>query len=224
MIHLTEKDYAVSRWSGGTTTQIALFPPESSYAGRDFLWRVSSAVVEDGESAFTPLPDYDRHLMLLEGSLLLRHDGGEPLPLDPYQPHAFDGGAETVSVGRCRDFNLMLRKGKCRGGVHPPARPRGWPGAHRPAALLRPGLRLGRFGRRTRPPRGGGVRDRLRRGRPPPGLPGARGRGGGGGVVLSRLRRYALPPKLTGTSRMPPPRGAGGPGRFSAHVPLSRTS
>lgn len=83
MIHLTEKDYAVSRWSGGTTTQIALFPPESSYAGRDFLWRVSSAVVEDGESAFTPLPDYDRHLMLLEGSLLLRHDGGEPLPLDP---------------------------------------------------------------------------------------------------------------------------------------------
>ena len=95
MIHLTEKDYAVSRWSGGTTTQIALFPPESSYAGRDFLWRVSSAVVEDGESAFTPLPDYDRHLMLLEGSLLLRHDGGEPLPLDPYQPHAFDGGAET---------------------------------------------------------------------------------------------------------------------------------
>ena len=57
MIHLTEKDYAVSRWSGGTTTQIALFPPESSYAGRDFLWRVSSAVVEDGESAFTPLPD-----------------------------------------------------------------------------------------------------------------------------------------------------------------------
>ena len=119
MIHLTEKDYAVSRWSGGTTTQIALFPPESSYAGRDFLWRVSSAVVEDGESAFTPLPDYDRHLMLLEGSLLRRHDGGEPLPLDPYQPHAFDGGAETVSVGRCRDFNLMLRKGKCRGELRP---------------------------------------------------------------------------------------------------------
>ena len=119
MIHLTEKDYAVSRWSGGTTTQIALFPPESSYAGRDFLWRVSSAVVEDGESAFTPLPDYDRHLMLLEGSRLLRHDGGEPLPLDPYQPHAFDGGAETVSVGRCRDFNLMLRKGRCRGELRP---------------------------------------------------------------------------------------------------------
>lgn len=119
MIHLTETDYTVSRWSGGTTTQIALFPPESSYAGRDFLWRVSSAVVEDETSTFTPLPDYDRHLMLLEGSLVLRHDGGGALPLGPYTPHAFDGGAETVSVGRCRDFNLMVRKGQCRGALRP---------------------------------------------------------------------------------------------------------
>ena len=119
MIHLTETDYTVSRWSGGATTQIALFPPESSYAGRDFLWRVSSAVVEDEESTFTPLPDYDRHLMLLEGSLLLRHGGGEPFPLGPYEPHAFDGGAATESVGRCRDFNLMLRKGRCRGALRP---------------------------------------------------------------------------------------------------------
>ena len=215
---LRREDYVTTSWSGGTTTQIALFPPESSYAGRDFLWRVSSAVVEDGESAFTPLPDYDRHLMLLEGSLLLRHDGGEPLPLDPYQPHAFDGGAETVSVGRCRDFNLMLRKGKCRGELRPLRFPEaGEASIPLPApadGLAHTALLL----------YGGGVRDRLRRGRPPPGLPGARGRGGGGGVVLSRLRRYALPPKLTGTSRMPPPRGAGGPGRFSAHVPLSRTS
>ena len=119
MLHLTRTDYAVSRWSGGTTTQIALFPPESSYAGRDFLWRVSSAAVEDGESTFTPLPDYDRRLMLLDGSLVLRHDGGAPLPLGPYEPHAFDGGAATESVGRCRDFNLMLRKGRCRGALRP---------------------------------------------------------------------------------------------------------
>lgn len=119
MIHLTETDYTVSRWSGGTTTQIALFPPESSYAGRDFLWRVSSAVVEDEESTFTPLPDYGRYLMLLEGSLVLRHDGGGAIPLDPWEPHAFDGGAETVSAGRCRDFNLMVRKGRCRGAVRP---------------------------------------------------------------------------------------------------------
>lgn len=115
MLHLTQNDYAVSRWSGGSTTQIAVFPPDSSYSARNFLWRVSSAVVEDERSTFTPLPDYDRHLMLLDGSLLLRHDGGEPLRLNARQVHSFDGGAATESQGRCRDFNLMLRKGLCRG-------------------------------------------------------------------------------------------------------------
>lgn len=57
--------------------------------------------------------------MLLDGSLLLRHNGGAPFRLDAYQVHAFDGGAATESLGRCRDFNLMLRKGRCRGALRP---------------------------------------------------------------------------------------------------------
>ena len=119
MLHLSQTDYTVSRWSGGTTTQIAISPPDASYSARDFLWRISSAVVEDEQSVFPPLPDYDRQLMLLDGSLLLRHDDGEPLRLDAFQVHAFDGGAATESQGRCRDFNLMLRKGRCRGRLRP---------------------------------------------------------------------------------------------------------
>ena len=50
---------------------------------------------------------------------LYTHDGGGPLRLEPFQAHAFDGGAATVSTGRCRDFNLMLRKGRCRGTLRP---------------------------------------------------------------------------------------------------------
>lgn len=119
MLHLTKADYLSSRWSGGTTTQIAIFPPGASYGARDFLWRISSAEVEDEQSVFTPLSGYDRRLMLLDGSLLLRHDGGPRFRLDVYQVHAFDGGAATESQGRCRDFNLMLRKGRCRGGLRP---------------------------------------------------------------------------------------------------------
>ena len=119
MLRMTQDDYAVSRWSGGTTTQLAIFPPGASYADRDFLWRVSSAAVEDERSTFTALLDYDRWLLLLEGSMLLAHDGGGLLRLEPFQAHAFDGGAATVSTGRCRDFNLMLRKGRCRGTLRP---------------------------------------------------------------------------------------------------------
>ena len=119
MLHLTQADYTITRWSSGTTTQIAIAPPGASYPERDFLWRVSSAVVEDERSTFTPLPDYHRWLMLLEGSLLLSHGGGAPFRLEPFRAHEFDGGAATESVGLCRDFNLMLRKGRCRGTLRP---------------------------------------------------------------------------------------------------------
>lgn len=107
----------VSRWSGGTTTQLAIAPREAVYADRDFLWRLSSAVVELPESDFTPLPDYDRILMILEGELSLSHDGGEEYTLRALEQTSFDGASHTFSRGQVTDFNLMMRKGRCTGRV-----------------------------------------------------------------------------------------------------------
>ena len=107
----------VSRWSGGTTTQLAIFPREAVYAERDFLWRLSSAVVELPESDFTPLPDYDRILMILDGELSLLHDGGAEYVLRALEQTAFDGASHTFSRGQVTDFNLMMRKGCCTGCV-----------------------------------------------------------------------------------------------------------
>ena len=132
MRHLTETDYAVSSWSGGKTVQIAIGPPEATYARRDFSWRLSSATVELDESDFTPLPDYRRLIAPLRGTLRLTHNGGPALELVPCQVHAFDGSDDTHSRGRCTDFNLMLRKGICDGEIG--ALERG-AGAH---ALFRP--------------------------------------------------------------------------------------
>lgn len=107
----------VSRWSGGTTTQLAIYPPNAVYADRDFIWRLSSAVVELPESDFTPLPDYDRILMILNGELSLSHDGGAEYLLRPLEQTSFDGASHTFSRGQVTDFNLMMRKGSCRGQV-----------------------------------------------------------------------------------------------------------
>lgn len=112
---LTAADYATSQWSGGSTTQIAIEPAGAVYAERDFLWRLSSATVELEESLFTALPDYDRLIATLSAPIELSHDGGERFELSPYAVHAFDGGAETRSWGKCVDFNLMLRKGRAAG-------------------------------------------------------------------------------------------------------------
>ena len=110
-----ESEYITTRWSGGTTTQLAIAPEGAVYADRDFLWRLSSAGVDDDYSKFTALPDYERLITPLRGEMSLSHNGGEPLLLRPYQIHRFSGGSETRSRGRCTDFNLMLRRGAAEG-------------------------------------------------------------------------------------------------------------
>lgn len=115
LIHLKSHNYVISTWSGGTTTQIGIAPQGAVYADRNFMWRVSSATVDLEVSDFTALPDYDRLISTLEGEIDVTHNGGEAIHLSPYCVHSFDGGWETRSVGKCRDFNLMTRKGVCAG-------------------------------------------------------------------------------------------------------------
>lgn len=114
---LTREDYVTTNWSGGTTTQLAIAPEGAVYADRDFLWRLSSATVELDHSDFTPLPDYNRFLAILDGEIKLKIDAGEPFPLAPGRVVAFDGGVPVESWGKCVDFNLMVHKGKAQGAV-----------------------------------------------------------------------------------------------------------
>ncbi len=114
---LNSADFVTTKWSGGLTKQIAIAPRGAIYAQRDFLWRVSSATVELEESTFTSLPDYNRYLSTLEGSISLSHNNQEEFILQPGQVDYFDGGVLTISKGLCRDFNLMLRKDGARGNM-----------------------------------------------------------------------------------------------------------
>ena len=58
---LIKKDaYKTSRWTGGETREMAIWPAGSQYLERNFIWRLSSATVEQEESDFSSLPDYDR--------------------------------------------------------------------------------------------------------------------------------------------------------------------
>ena len=109
------RDYVTSHWSGGTTTQLAISPEGARYTDRDFLWRISSAIVTVKESDFTLLPDYHRLISVLEGDMKLAHNGGEPVVLRPGDVHTFAGGDETHASGCCTDFNLMLRRGQADG-------------------------------------------------------------------------------------------------------------
>ncbi len=109
-LHLTEKDYRTSAWSGGTTTEIFIWPENGSYARREFAFRISSARVDLPESDFTALPGVERYITPLTGGFTLTHGVGAPMVLGPLaEPYRFDGGIDTHCVGQATDFNLMLK-------------------------------------------------------------------------------------------------------------------
>lgn len=98
-------------WASGTSTEIFIHPAGSSFAARDFLFRISTATVEAEESTFTFFEGITRHLMLLNGSLELIHEGRYTKQLQPYDQDTFSGEWPTRSRGRVTDFNLMLKGG-----------------------------------------------------------------------------------------------------------------
>ena len=107
-----EENYKLSKWSGGTTRELAIYPNNAEYLDRDFLWRLSSADSDKEESSFTKLPDYDRILMVLDGSVVLAHGEERSVSLGAYECDEFDGAVKTKCFGQLKkDYNLIYRKG-----------------------------------------------------------------------------------------------------------------
>ncbi|MCH3915473.1 MAG: HutD family protein [Acidaminococcaceae bacterium] len=114
---VTEKEQNRAKWSGGITTQLAIYPPEADYQKRNFAWRISTASVDDEKSTFTSLPGFKRIIMPLQGEpLKLNHKEHHKVTLNPLETDTFQGAWTTESEGRVQDFNLMLAAG-CDGNM-----------------------------------------------------------------------------------------------------------
>ena len=110
ILHLTEKNYKVGLWSGGSTTELFIWPEGADYAKREFKLRVSSARVDLEESDFTPLMGVTRYITPLSGGFTLSHPGCEPVVQGPLaEPYRFSGEIPTHCAGKATDFNLMLK-------------------------------------------------------------------------------------------------------------------
>jgi environmental stress-induced protein Ves len=108
--HLKSRTFQSTEWSGGLTTELFIYPPESAYQDKSFDFRLSTATVEIEESVFTPLANISRTLMVLEGNMQLIHKGQHKANLSKFSVDRFDGVWQTSSVGKCIDFNLMTMK------------------------------------------------------------------------------------------------------------------
>lgn len=107
---IKKEDQKTSAWSGGTTTELFIYPKNTEYKKLNFGWRLSSAKVIDEESTFSHLPNIWRYIMVLNGSLKLIHENHHSLNLSPFEMDSFSGDWTTKSYGKVTDFNLMLNK------------------------------------------------------------------------------------------------------------------
>jgi len=110
------EDFKTNNWSGGSTTELYIYPPTANYASRNFDFRISSATVEIEKSDFTILPCISRQLMVLKGSIKLFHKNHHEIELNKNEIDSFNGSWETSAVGTCVDFNLMT-KGQTKGKI-----------------------------------------------------------------------------------------------------------
>jgi environmental stress-induced protein Ves len=97
---------------GGSTTEIAAFPPGAGLA--DFDWRVSMAEVA-ATGSFSEFPGIDRTLCLLSGAGMTLHIAGAgKVPLTPASPICrFAGDAATSAElhdGPIANLNVMTRR------------------------------------------------------------------------------------------------------------------
>jgi environmental stress-induced protein Ves len=106
---INSSEYKTTKWSGGTTTELFIFPQTANYRSKIFDFRISSATVEDEKSDFTVLPNILRKLMILEGEITIMHKNKYTKKLHKFDVDCFEGSWETSSVGKCTDFNVMTK-------------------------------------------------------------------------------------------------------------------
>lgn len=115
-------DIPATPWKngGGSTQELACWPPGAGFD--DFAWRASLARVTQA-GPFSRFAGVDRVIALYSGGgMLLRNAStGAQHRLDQtLQPLAFAGEDEILGElldGPCSDINLMLRRGRWRGGM-----------------------------------------------------------------------------------------------------------
>ncbi len=96
-------------WDGGETFEYYIYPENSLYANRNFLFRISAASIAKVPSTFTKFKDYQRFLVMLGTNLNVNNNGKEEI-YTPNDIFKFDSDSDIISYTKGNDFNLMVSK------------------------------------------------------------------------------------------------------------------
>jgi len=107
IILLSKKDSKASIWSGGLTYEYMIYPETANYADRDFVFRISSATIEQVPSEFTKFKGYHRYLVMLDNSLDIEVNKEKKI-YKKYEIMEFSSADEITSYTKGIDFNWMV--------------------------------------------------------------------------------------------------------------------
>ncbi|WP_337965046.1 HutD family protein [uncultured Flavobacterium sp.] len=102
-----KKDCKASIWSGGLTYEYMIYPRTANYADRDFVFRISSATIEEVPSKFTKFKGYYRYLVMLDDSLHVEINNEEKI-YEKYEIMEFNSDDEVTSSTKGIDFNWII--------------------------------------------------------------------------------------------------------------------
>lgn len=119
---IEKKDNKRLTWKNGLghTDEIAIYPPSAELKKGDFLWRISSARIEQA-SPFSLFPNHDRFLVVLTGGgLRLTHcfvegEEEEQVDIPLLTPYEFPGDVPSrceLRAGPITDLSVFIRKGE----------------------------------------------------------------------------------------------------------------
>jgi environmental stress-induced protein Ves len=104
---LSKKDNKPSIWSGGLTYEYIIYPKTANYTDRDFIFRISSATIEQAPSEFTKFKGYHRYLVMLNNGLDIEVNKRKKI-YEKYEIMEFKSDDEVTSYTKGTDFNWMV--------------------------------------------------------------------------------------------------------------------
>ena len=104
---LSKENSKSSIWSGGLTYEYIIYPETANYTERDFLFRISSATIEQAPSEFTKFKGYYRYLVMLDNGLDIEINK-EKKSYEKYEIMEFKSDDEVTSYTKGIDFNWMV--------------------------------------------------------------------------------------------------------------------
>ncbi|WP_316634083.1 HutD family protein [uncultured Flavobacterium sp.] len=104
---LPKKSSKASIWSGGLTYEYMIYPKTANYTDRGFVFRISSATIEQVPSEFTKFKGYYRYLVMLDNCLDIEVNKEKKI-YEKYEIMEFNSDDEVTSYTKGIDFNWMV--------------------------------------------------------------------------------------------------------------------